>query len=92
MKQVDIIRMAREAGLPMGRCGAIPLWDRELERFAALVAAHYLEATGTWVVNDTILAKLRADEREACAQLCEYMFSDGALVVADAIRARGPAR
>lgn len=30
----DIIKLAREAGLPIGSNGAIPLWDTELERFA----------------------------------------------------------
>ena len=28
-------------------------------------------------------------EREACAKVCEYNFSDGALIIAEAIRARG---
>ena len=46
----DTIDMAREAGLPFGERGAIPLWDKELERFAALV---------------------RANEREACAKVCD---------------------
>lgn len=40
----DTIRMAREAGLPFGERGAIPLWDKELERFAALVAEKEREA------------------------------------------------
>ncbi len=32
-----------------------------------------------------------AAERERCAKLCEERFSDGALVIADAIRALGKA-
>ena len=34
-------------------------------------------------------ALVAAAEREACAKLCEEMFSYGALDIADAIRARG---
>jgi hypothetical protein len=34
-------------------------------------------------------ALVRADEREACAKVCEEDFGNGALNLADAIRARG---
>ena len=40
---MNIIELAREAGLPFGERGAIPLWDKELERFATLVRAAALE-------------------------------------------------
>lgn len=33
------IRMAREAGLPFGERGAIPLWDKEVERLVAIARA-----------------------------------------------------
>jgi hypothetical protein len=36
-------------------------------------------------------SKAVAAERERCAKLCEERFSDGALVIADAIRALGKA-
>jgi hypothetical protein len=51
----DIIRMAREAGLPFGQRGAIPLWDKELARFAALVRAderERIEAANAAIIKD----------------------------------------
>ena len=81
----DIIRMAREAGLYVGRnisgvqlVGSsyeeggllVHLTVEELERFAALVAEH---------------------ERDQCAKVCEDMDHNGVMIAADcaaAIRAR----
>jgi len=49
----------------------------------------------TWTISTPHLVELvnRAvkAEREACAKVCEYNFSDGALIIAKAIRARGNA-
>jgi hypothetical protein len=69
MNREDIIRMAREAGMPPVEITSdkpvlYPVPDA-IERFAALVAA---------------------DEREACAAICDaFEFSPAA----NAIRARG---
>ena len=89
MNQEDIIKLAREAGLYVGRnisgvqlVGSsyeeggllVHLAVEELERFAALVAAA---------------------EREACAKVCDVLAvhpeyaSDITKVAAQAIRARG---
>ena len=72
MTQDDIIRMAREAGIggisehygfvPFNSFGA-----KELERFAALVAANLF-------TYDQVKAHIQAaviTEREACAKVCE---------------------
>ena len=84
MTRDDIIRMAREAGLWPAVTDVFP---KELERFAALVAAAEREATLeknnlTWVAN---CQHLVAAERKACAKM--VMPLDESL--ADAIRARG---
>ena len=81
MTQDEIIRMAREAGIPIetdwaGRPSTLVINDSgvslrgvdDLERFAAIVAAH---------------------EREACAKVCEDHFSSDGHWCAAAIRARG---
>ena len=65
-------------------------------RFAELVAE--AERNRTWKPEDwteyerSIAAAAKAEEREACAKVCEDNFSDGALNLADAIRARGEAK
>jgi hypothetical protein len=74
----DIIRMARDAKLPYEYDTGRILYLKELERFAALVAAA---------------------EREACAKVCEettaawtqYLYNEGCVDCAKAIRARGDA-
>lgn len=71
----DIIRIAREAGLPMGNRGAIPLWDKEIELFAELVISDFLQRTGQYVTNDAsrdaaIAAEVTA-ERKACADVAK---------------------
>jgi hypothetical protein len=70
----EIIRMAREAGFEYF-CEKSP-WLKGFERFAALVAAA---------------------EREECAKVCEettaawtqYLYNEGCIDCAKAIRARG---
>ena len=96
MTRDDIIRMAREAGLWPAVTDVFP---KELERFAALVAARTLEGS-----YDEMIALVRAAEREACAKVCEELelksadgewgtyvagWSDGTDDCAAAIRARG---
>ena len=95
MTRDDIIRMAREADIDWHKH-----WDDEehrLERFAALVAAAErdqiiaLNAPEIERINEYIktLEEAVAAEREACAKVCEDDFGNGALNLADAIRARG---
>jgi len=66
---MNIIEMARQAGLNHGTC---EFYGEELKAFAELV---------------------RADEREACAKVCEQQLSTHgwaqACIAASAIRARG---
>ena len=80
MTRDDILRLAREvgAGEPNlhGRTDYVVMTHQELVRFGALVAAA---------------------EREACAKVCEettaswtqYLYNDGCIDCAKAIRARG---
>lgn len=42
-----------------------------------------------WESLHRFAALVATAEREACAKVCEHRFSDGALVLAAAIRARG---
>jgi len=71
MTQDEIIRMAREAGLE--RCDCEPRCHvhcggvSDLERFAALVAAHEREK----LKNVAIFSSAVLAEREACAKVCE---------------------
>ena len=66
---------------------------KQLIEYAKLVAAKATEETNaranaSWTL---MCEKMVAFEREACAKVCEYNFSDGALIIAEAIRARGNA-
>ena len=95
MTQDEIIRMAREAGFSIKTINSIDgdeiFWftniTEMLERFAALVAAN----RDAWWIEQMQGKedRVRADEREACAKVCEdkhdYMCSRAAA----AIRARG---
>ena len=82
MTQDEIIRMAREI---WGERAVLPF--NELERFAALVAAHEREAFKVYVnqvvadremaVHDAVLA-----EREACAKVCDEI-AEGSEPVSD---------
>jgi hypothetical protein len=89
MTQEDIIKLAREAGIKQAIETPHLLMVHELERFAALVAAHEREAC----------AKLCLEEaNEAYHQEAFYLprgnqgllrIAEGAKRCADAIRARG---
>ena len=94
MTRDEVIKLAIDAGL-------IPDWETmtnknvgNLERFAALVAAAEREAFAAQtvqLVRDAV-AEAKANEREACAQVCEEQDHDGVMIAkdcADAIRARG---
>ena len=88
MTQDEIIRMAREAGEQEGEGTLNPIWEfttEELERFAALVAAHEREKHLN-LANEVAWSVALA-EREACAKVCEKMAPR--TVCAAAIRARG---
>jgi len=86
MTRDDIIKMAREAKLPYEYDTERVLHLKELERFAALVAAAEREKVAAWMMErgyatghgDTIedLLKeldwqIREQEREACAMVAE---------------------
>ena len=73
MAQEDIVKMAREAGIAKYGLGWT-CWEGQLERFAALVAAHEREAC--------------AQVCDVLAVHPEYA-SDITKVAAQAIRARG---
>lgn len=78
MNKEDVIRMAREAGIlePIDLLKSNQ-WQqdtiRELERFAALVAAHVRETEfkPDWNNYRQGLADGAAEEREACAMVCD---------------------
>ena len=93
--------MAREAGMPDPM-----VFIGSYERFAALVTAADLDKVVRWkigsgfkpgpetTIEDVLVEleqKIREDEREACAKLCETEFcgDDVAYYVATAIRTRG---
>ena len=94
MTRDDIIRMAREAG--GGNCWW-PMYKDTLERFAALVAAAERERIDLNSIHschadcqNPICVRVRkavAAEREACAKVCDGLWT--ASEAADAIRARG---
>lgn len=99
MNREDILRMAREADV---WAADIPLYHPQLERFAALVAAHEREKVARFIMaqcfstgrNDSIEGMLDAlvrqvaeREREACAKIADAALGDNK--VSDAIRARG---
>jgi hypothetical protein len=100
MKQEDIIRMAREAGLEE-MWELTPRFVERLERFAALVAAAATEAANARATSSWMLMckKMVAFENEACAVVAETPISgeqDDITMqakdrVAAAIRARGQA-
>ena len=85
MKKEDIIKMAKEAGLLRAsngwtephRCGV-----SELERFAAIVAAHEREACANLLLNVS-LDSMDADHR------LQSWTATVLLNFSDAIRARG---
>ena len=87
MTQDEIIRMAREAGLPMAWIsGSGVLNWTDLKAFADLIAAHKAEIALAEAYRCGHEAGAVA-EREACAKVCGDFA--GALDAATAIRARG---
>jgi len=78
MTRDDILRLAREAGGTLSSFDRWSMHTSDVVRFAALVAAA---------------------EREACAKVCEettaawtqYLYNEGCIDCAKAIRARGDA-
>jgi hypothetical protein len=94
MKQEDIIRMAREAGLIVD---ANQSGFDSVERFAALVAAAATEAANARANTSWALMckKMVAAEKEACAKVCDVLSDkhgfEGCYAdeCAAAIRARG---
>ena len=111
MTKDDILKLAREAGLcdEEGRDDSSVIIENHLERFAALVIKPWadqleVERKKFKELNDVAalgMQHARADEREACAKVCEEMrpskaeydqrFYDGCTFSAAAIRARGRA-
>lgn len=91
MKKDDIIRLAREAGIPFNKFGLVGCQnceqdiDKNLERFAELVEQHLIdegyrkcaEGQRTTQYCGQLEAAVAA-EREACARLCDaYGMPDG---------------
>lgn len=95
MTRDDIIRMAAECGIPEFEKNETQADN--IIRFANLVAAAErekiiaLNAPEIERINEYIktLEEAVAAEREACAKVCEDDFGNGALNLADAIRAKG---
>jgi hypothetical protein len=108
MTRDDIASMAREAGFIVDDCLSGPnVWVddgyyiEELERFAALVAAHEREKVAAWMLRrsyatghgdtvedllDELEWQVAEREREACAKLAGPHLGGA---IAAAIRARG---
>jgi hypothetical protein len=75
MTRDDIIRMAREAGLPYEYDTGRILYLKQLERFAALVAAAERERIESrpWGAGKEWIDRAVEAEREACAKLCDEL-------------------
>lgn len=82
MDRDDIIKMAKEAKLPYEYDTYRVLYLKELERFAALVAAHEREACANLLLN-VDLSSMDADHR------LQSWTATVLLNFSDAIRARG---
>lgn len=108
MNRDDVIRMAREAGMhrqqhnlmsnPVQHRYSYDGYEENLERFAALVAVHIrkTEFKPDWINYQRGVEDGAAEEREACAKVCEEMLSMeryerniALLGAAVSIRARG---
>jgi hypothetical protein len=95
MTRDEIIKMAKEAGLPLAWVSeeGVLRWS-ELERFAALVAAAVYENEDMFTeAYAGGFAAGAAAEREACAKLLEAASGTGKIIsctsAANAIRRRG---
>ena len=90
MTQDEIIQMAREAGA-IQVDGKIAFYEDDLERFAALVAAHererQAEISAIPIIIETAVKESVLAEREACAKVCDDVLGENN--VSAAIRARG---
>ena len=93
MNREDIIKLAREAGVYSGANEMV--FAASLERFAALVAAYVRETEfkPDWNNYRQGVADGAAEEREACAKVCEERLGPTATdfygkTYAAAIRAR----
>ena len=95
MTRDDIIRMAREADINLS---TIEYYQRELEHFAALVAAHTLSNINpsSFMSYQEGFEAGAAAEREACAKVADAEAEESvdccyslAVRVSSAIRARG---
>ena len=86
MDREDIIRMARAAEVPVQITGGNPT-KLQIQRFAELVAAHVRETEfkPDWNNYQQGLIDGAAEEREACAAICD----EGCSYDGDIIRARG---
>ena len=102
MTKDDIIRMAREAGIPTSEVvikgNGTHLRSVDIERFAALVAAAERNRTWTQAHWTEYERSIAATEREACAKVCEQEVcaccweddaQSAAEHLAERIRARG---
>lgn len=98
MNRDDVIRMAREAGMEQDGDNffspsheEIDVHITDLERFAALVAAHVRETEfkPDWNKYQQGLADGAAAEREACIDI--VAMHGGSVEIEAAIRARGQA-
>jgi hypothetical protein len=69
MTRDDIIRMAREAKLPLSAIGSSVYKWEDLERFAALVAE--TERKYNIQMQDILIDAAVKTEREACAKECD---------------------
>ena len=101
MNREDIIRMAREVGLPHWYETEGVVNEALLIKFAALVASaehKRVQQVYTDAATGSVKAAI-AYEREACAKICEettaswtqHLYNEGCIDCAKAIRARGQA-
>ncbi len=95
MDNKEIIRMAREAGWPIESGDELPdTGSMNLERFAALVAAH-AKSEQINLAYQQGYEEGSAHEREACAKVCDKYAEESSNPMnfaencAAAIRARG---
>ena len=103
MTRDEVIAIARKAGLldkvDLSEDYLIPAWAalEEIDKFAALVAAHARNRKWTQAHWTEYERSIAAAEREACAKLCEettaswtqHLYNQGCVDCAASIRARG---
>ena len=94
MNRDDILRMAREQGLPETEVeGVFRVNSDDLGRMLAAERERIIAANAPEIerINAHIkeLEQARLEEREACARVCEEDAAMIGVLCADAIRARG---